>query len=156
MLQLLLGHCTIKFLELRNMLAKCAKLSWPPMDNILVSYMLKKATDLTDYLTDAHYCRVHYIRSLMWSQATTKYVFCGILKIKSDWCNRVKADAMEVIKLTKMDCRLWNGMILFKFLSFFLNLFSWYFIYFPFRILTWLYLFWNILIFILYFKLCIA
>ena len=52
------------------------------MDGILVLYTLNKTTDLTDYLTDVHYCRVYYIRSLMWSQATTKYEICGILKIE--------------------------------------------------------------------------
>ena len=52
------------------------------MDNILIFYMLKKATDLTDYLTDAHYCGAYYIRYLMWSWATTKYKFCDILKIE--------------------------------------------------------------------------
>ena len=142
------------------MLANCAKLSWQPMDNILVLYTLKKATNSTDCLTDACYCRVHYIRSLMWSQVTTKYECHSILKIEKaidatelQWtCDRVKADAVDVIRLMKTDCRLWNGTILFKFLSFFLNLFSWYFIYFPFRILMWLYLFQNFPIFILYFK----
>ena len=54
-------------------------------------------------------------------------------------CDGVKAGAVEVIKLTKMDCRLWNGTILFTFLSFFSHFFSWYFIYFPFRVLTWHY-----------------
>ena len=44
--------------------------------------MHAKATDSTDYLTDAHYCGVHYIRSLMWSRVTTKYEICGILKIE--------------------------------------------------------------------------
>ena len=52
------------------------------MDDIIVFYMLEKATDPTDYLTDVYYCRANYIRSLMWSQATTKYEFCGILKIE--------------------------------------------------------------------------
>ena len=52
------------------------------MDDILVFYTLEKATDSTDYLTDAHYCRVHYIRSLMRSQATTKYEIHSILKIE--------------------------------------------------------------------------
>ena len=52
------------------------------MDDILVLYTLEKTTDLTDYLTDVHYCRVHYIRSLMWSQVTIKYEICGILKIE--------------------------------------------------------------------------
>ena len=56
-----------KFLELGNMLANCAKLSWPPMNNILVFYMLKKAANLTDYLADAYYCRANSIRSLMCS-----------------------------------------------------------------------------------------
>ena len=45
-------------------------------------YMLEKVTDSTDYLTDAHYCGVHYIRSLMRSQVTTKYKIRGILKIE--------------------------------------------------------------------------
>ena len=45
-------------------------------------YMLKKATDSTNYLTDVYYCGVHYIRSLMWSQVTIKYEICGILKIE--------------------------------------------------------------------------
>ena len=97
------------------------------MDNNLIFYMLKKATDLTDYLTDAYYCRAHYIRSLMCSWATTKYKFHGILKIEeeidameSQWrCNGVKAGAVEVIELTKTDCRLWNRTILFIFFSFF-------------------------------------
>ena len=105
------------------------------MDNILVLYMLEKATNSTDYLTNVHYCRVLYIRSLMWSQATTKYKIHGILKIEKRWlmwqrCDGVKADAVEVIGLMKMDCRLWNRTIFFTFLSFF----SWYFIYFSFRI----------------------
>ena len=52
------------------------------MDNIPIFYMLEKATDLTNYLTDAHYHGVHYIRSLMWSWVTTKYEICGILKIE--------------------------------------------------------------------------
>ena len=52
------------------------------MDDIPVFYMLEKATNLTDYLTDVHYCGVHYIRSLMWSWVTTKYEFYGILKIE--------------------------------------------------------------------------
>ena len=52
------------------------------MDNILVFYMLEKATDLTDYLADVYYCGANCIRSLMYSQATTKYEFCGILKIE--------------------------------------------------------------------------
>ena len=52
------------------------------MDDIPIFYMLKKATNSTNYLTDAHYCRVHYIRSLMWSQVTTKYEIHGILKIE--------------------------------------------------------------------------
>ena len=72
------------------MLANCAKLSCQPMDDILIFYMLEKvifymlekATDLTNYLTDVHYCGVHYIRSLIRSQATTKYEICGILKIE--------------------------------------------------------------------------
>ena len=53
------------------------------MDDIPIFYMLKKATDSTDYLTDVHYCGVHYIRSLMWSWVTTKYKICGILKIEN-------------------------------------------------------------------------
>ena len=52
------------------------------MDNIPVFYMLEMATHSTNYLTDAHYHRVHYIRSLMWSQVTTKYEIHGILKIE--------------------------------------------------------------------------
>ena len=64
------------------MLVNCAKLFWQPMDDILVFYMLEKATNSTDYLNDVHYCGVHYIRALMWSQVTTKYEFCGILKIE--------------------------------------------------------------------------
>ena len=113
------------------------------MDDILVFYMLKKATNLTNYLADVYYCRAHYIRSLMWSQATTKYEFCGILKIEKvidvtelQWRCNMKADAVEVTELTKTDCRLWNRMILFKFLSFFSHFFSWYFIYFPFMVPT--------------------
>ena len=51
-------------------------------------------------------------------------------------CDGVKADAVDVIGLTKTECRLRNGTIFFTFLSFFLNFFSWYFIYFSFRILT--------------------
>ena len=54
------------------------------MDDTLVFYMLKKATDLTNYLTDAYYCGTHYIRSLMCSWASTKYKFCGILKIEEE------------------------------------------------------------------------
>ena len=50
------------------------------MNDIPIFYMLKKATDSTDYLTDAHYCGVHYIRFLMWSQVTTKYEICSIQK----------------------------------------------------------------------------
>ena len=114
------------------------------MDDIPIFYTLEKATDSTDYLTDAHYCRVHYIISLMWSQVTTKYEMCGILKIEKAidatelrWrCDRVKVDTVDVIGLMKMECRLRNGTIFFTFLSFFLNFFSWYFIYFSFRILT--------------------
>ena len=30
------------------------------MDDIPIFYTLEKATDLTDYLTDVHNCRVHY------------------------------------------------------------------------------------------------
>ena len=52
------------------------------MDDIPVFYMLGKATNSTNYLTDAYYCGVHYIRSLMWSQVTTKYEICSILKIE--------------------------------------------------------------------------
>ena len=52
------------------------------MHNIPVLYTLEKATYLTDYLTDAHYHRVHYIRSLMWSWVTTKYEIHDILKIE--------------------------------------------------------------------------
>ena len=52
------------------------------MNNILIFCMLEKATDPTDYLADVYYCRVHYIRSLMWSWVTTKYEFCSILKIE--------------------------------------------------------------------------
>ena len=52
------------------------------MDDNLVFYMLEKATNLTDYLTDAYYCRAHYIRSLMCSWASTKCEFCSILKIE--------------------------------------------------------------------------
>ena len=59
------------------------------MDDIPIFYTLEKATELTDYLTDAHYRRVHYIRSLMWSQVTTKYEIHGILKIEK------VIDAME-------------------------------------------------------------
>ena len=72
------------------MLVNCAKLFWQPMDDILVFYMLEKATNLTDYLTDAYYCRVHYIRSLMWSQVTTKYKIHGKPKIEK------VIDAMEM------------------------------------------------------------
>ena len=60
------------------------------MDDNLIFYTLEKATNLTDYLTDAYYCGAHYIISLMWSQATTKYKFHGILKIE------------EVIDVTEM------------------------------------------------------
>ena len=35
---------------------KYTKLSWQLMDDIPIFYMLEKATDLTDYLTDVHYC----------------------------------------------------------------------------------------------------
>ena len=85
--------------------------------------MLEKATDPTDYLADAYYCGANYIRSLMWSQATTKYKFHSILKIEEvidvtesqQRCDRVKAGAVEVIKLTKTDCGLWSS----TFLSFF-------------------------------------
>ena len=45
-------------------------------------YTLEKATNSTDYLTDAHYHGVHYIRSLMWSWVTTKYEIRSILKIE--------------------------------------------------------------------------
>ena len=41
-------------------------------------------TDLTDYLTHVYYCGTHYIRSLMCSQASTKYKFCSILKIEEE------------------------------------------------------------------------
>ena len=64
------------------MLANCAKLFWQPMDDIPVLYTLEKATDSINYLTDAYYCGVHHIRSLMWSWVTTKYKMCGILKIE--------------------------------------------------------------------------
>ena len=60
------------------------------MDDILVLYTLEKTTNLTDYLTNVHYCEVHYIRSLMWSWVTTKYEICGILKIEN------VIDAMEM------------------------------------------------------------
>ena len=69
---------------------KCAKLSWQPMDDIPIFYMHVKATNLTNYLTDAHYHRVHYIRSLMWSRVTTKYKIHGMLKIEK------AIDAMEM------------------------------------------------------------
>ena len=103
-----------------------------------------KATNSTDYLTNAHYHGVHYIRSLMWSQVTTKYEIHGILKIEKAidvmelrWrCDGVKVDAVDVIGLMKTEYRLQNGTIFFTFLSFFLNFFSWYFICFSFRILT--------------------
>ena len=49
------------------------------MDDNLVFYT---ATNPTDYLTDVYYCGTHYIRSLMCSQASTKYKFCGMLKIE--------------------------------------------------------------------------
>ena len=52
------------------------------MDDILIFYMLEKVTNLTNYLADAHYCGANYIRSLMFSQATTKYKFCDILKVE--------------------------------------------------------------------------
>ena len=52
------------------------------MDDIPIFYMREKATDSTKYLSDAHYCGVHYIRSLMWSRVTTKYEIHGILKIE--------------------------------------------------------------------------
>ena len=54
------------------------------MDNNLIFYTLEKAIDPTDYLTDVYYCGAHYIRSLMCSQATTKYKFHGILKIEEE------------------------------------------------------------------------
>ena len=60
------------------------------MDDILVFYILEKATNLTNYLADAYYCRANYIRSLMCGQATSKYKFHGILKIE------------EVIDVTEM------------------------------------------------------
>ena len=47
-----------------------------------IFYTCTKATDSTNYLTDAHYHGVHYIRSLMQSQVTTKYEIRGILKIE--------------------------------------------------------------------------
>ena len=97
------------------------------MDDIPIFYMCEKATDSTDYLTDVHYHGVHYIRSLMWSWITTKYEICGILKIEKAinvtevrWrCNRVKVDAVDVIRLMKTESRLQNGTIFFTFLSFF-------------------------------------
>ena len=114
------------------------------MEDIPIFYTHVKATDSTDYLTDAHYHGVHYIRSLMWSRVTTKYKICGILKIEKaidamelqQRCDGVKVDAVDVMRLIKTECRLWNRTIFFTFLSFFLNFFSWYFIYFSFRILT--------------------
>ena len=51
------------------------------MDDNLIFYTLKKATNPTNYLADVYYCRAQYIRSLMWSWAT-KYKFCGIVKIE--------------------------------------------------------------------------
>ena len=66
-------------------------------------------------------------------------------------CNRVKVDAVDVIGLMKTECRLQNRTIFFTFLSFFLNFFSWYFIYFSFR-LMWLYLFWDFPNFIFIFQ----
>ena len=79
---------------------KYTKLSWQLMDDIPIFYTLEKATDSTDYLTDAHYHRVHYIRSLMWSWVTTTYEIHNILKIEK------VIDAVDVIRLMKMDCRL--------------------------------------------------
>ena len=61
---------------------KYTKLSWQLLDDIPIFYMDVKAADLTNYLADGHYCRVHYIRSLMWSQVTTKYEIRSILKIE--------------------------------------------------------------------------
>ena len=97
------------------------------MDDNLVFYILKKAIDLTNYLTDAYYCGTHYIRYLMCSWATTRYKFYGILKIEEEidvtesqqGCDGVKAGAVEIIELTKKDCRVWYRTILFAFLSFF-------------------------------------
>ena len=54
------------------------------MDDNLIFYTLKKAINLTDYLTDAYYCKAYYIRSSMCSWATTKYEFHGILKIEEE------------------------------------------------------------------------
>ena len=65
-----------KFLKLGNMLI------FPGNFRMTIFYTCVKATDSTDYLTDAHYRGVHYIRSLMQSRVTTKYEIRGILKIE--------------------------------------------------------------------------
>ena len=57
-------------------------LSFPGNFWTTIFYTRAKATDSTDYLTDAHYRGVHYIRSLMRSRVTTKYEIHGILKIE--------------------------------------------------------------------------